>query len=206
MYFDIILSTIPTISYFLAVPFYRRFEIERRVNDPSKIRDSGQVMVSTCLANVLGVLNLYHYTERDIERVDPLHLIYGLLITDTIEYFIHRLYHLQMFYKSFHKQHHNQIMAVDVSFLNADSEALMTGLFILIAYISLLSYYEYLIVSSLSVVATVCDHAYTSTTKFHYIHHHVNRNYNFQQPFFTFWDHLLGTYHPKTSRKIPFIP
>ena len=200
------ISLLPAVSYFLAVPFYRQFEIESRYNDKSKIDSSNRVIASSALVNMFGILNLYDYTDREIERVDLLYIIYGILITDTLEYFMHRLYHLTTLYTTFHKHHHSQLMAVDVSFLNSDFEALSTGLVLFLAYFSVLSYYEYLIISSLSMVATVSDHTYTSPTKFHQIHHHVNRNYKFQQPFFTFWDHLLGTYHPKTSPKIPFIP
>jgi sterol desaturase/sphingolipid hydroxylase (fatty acid hydroxylase superfamily) len=206
MYFiDFVLSILPMVSYRLAVPFYRQFESQRS-NDISKINISNKLITTSSLANLFIIFNLYNYVWEDLRRIEFKYIIYGMLITDTLEYFTHRIYHLQPLYKKFHKVHHSQEISVDVSFLNSELEATMTSILLFLSYFLVISYYEYIIVTTLSMISTAADHTYTSHTKFHYIHHHVNRNYNFQQPFFTFWDHLLGTYHPQTTTKIPFLP
>ena len=104
--------------------------------------------------------------------------------------------------------HHRPVpMTPQTSFTNHDRESAMISPFILLVYtLSPLSYQDYIIVTALSFVATVSDHTVTSKKKFHYIHHHVNKNKNLQQPFFTFWDHIFGTYHKDTELKIPFKP
>ena len=57
------------------------------------------------------------------------------------------------------------------------------------------SFNEYIIVISLANIATVLDHSYFNYKNyFHYLHHSKYQNYNFQQPFFTYWDRLFRTY------------
>ena len=55
---------------------------------------------------------------------------------------------------------------------------------------------EFNIVNSIAYVATVLQHTDLNTfhSNYHRVHHEKNVNCNYQQPFFTYWDRLFGTY------------
>ena len=203
-------SCVPTVSYFLSVKFYSLFHKPYTYARPGRkyIESSSKNMISSSVANVFMSYPLFNYYS-DIDSFSFYGLILGIFIVDTLEYFFHYFFHYNnFFYNTLHCVHHKPYpMAPEVSFSNHDVEVLITSPFILLLMVYLqMSFVEYILVTAMSFVATVSDHTITSKTKFHYIHHHVNKKTNLQQPFFTFWDHIFGTYNKTTSIKIPFIP
>ena len=81
------------------------------------------------------------------------------------------------------------------AFHNSDVDVFVTGSITLLSMILCnCSYNEYIFVVSLSFMSVVYDHTYTGNKyQHHWYHHEVNFNKNFQQPFFTYWDYILGT-------------
>tara|TARA_A100001015_G_scaffold274727_1_gene331345 strand:- start:353 stop:1009 length:657 start_codon:yes stop_codon:yes gene_type:complete len=200
-------SCIPSISYFLSLKIYKIFHRNLKDNKYNQIFNSNKNIASTFLVNSLLVYPIYSFFGFEIEEFRSFQIVLGILIVDTVEYFYHRFYHkIPFLYKHLHSAHHNIYLSPDVSFTNNEIEPLVTSTSVFLSLLCFLSFFEYIIVSSLSFIATIADHTNTRKNKFHYIHHHVNKNTNFQQPFFTFWDHIFGTYNPKSSLKIPFIP
>ena len=206
---NILVSFIPTISYFTSIKFYETFFHKgTRLPDKKYIDDSSKNMISSTPANIFLTFPIFNYFN-DIEGLSFFNILLGIFIVDTLEYFFHYLLHKNsFFYSLMHNVHHKPVpLHPRTSFSNHDLEVLMTSPVILVSLVFFnLSFHEYILVTALSFSATVCDHTDTSRRKFHYIHHHVNKNTNFQQPFFTFWDHLFGTYYPGTELKIPFVP
>jgi len=152
------------------------------------------VTSSTIVANLLIV----YFDILDPDELRILYILLGIWWIDTIEYFTHRLFHTNKYlYKNFHKVHHYLHDTYHFAALyNNAFEATLTGSMLFGGiYMLGISYKEYIIVTMLANVATVIDHTYINyKNKFHYLHHSQYHNYNFQQPFFTYYDRLLGTY------------
>lgn len=206
-----LISFIPTCAYFLACSVYEKCvpPIETTEKIQSYFNNSSKNMISAGVANIFLVYPLFTYFEKEIDTVQTKHVVLGCLMVDTVEYFWHALYHkVPQLYSSSHSYHHKPFpVHPRAAFYNHDSEVFVTSSFILATFVYLpYSYYEYIVITALSYVATVCDHANTNKNKFHILHHNGNKNTNFQQPFFTFWDHVFYSYNPKSRVKIPFIP
>lgn len=209
--YNCVMSFIPTVSYFCACSFYEKFipTVKNYDSLQKYINNSSMNMISAGVLNILLVYPLFTFFEKDIDTVQTNYVFLGCLMIDTIEYFLHALYHnIPQIFSSYHSYHHQPFpIHPRISFSNHDLEALITSSFILATFVYLqYSYYEYIIITSLSCCATVCDHTNTNKNKFHILHHSGNKNTNFQQPFFTFWDHTFNTYNHKSKLKIPFIP
>lgn len=205
---NFILSFIPSITYFISAKFYSHFHKEIKSPADESISNSTKNMISTVPGNIFIVYPLFNYFSS-IEGIYFMNIILSVFIIDTVEYFCHYLYHrISFFYNNIHNVHHKPVTVSPLtSFTNHDREALLTSSIILLFLVySALTFYEYIIAVCLSFSSTVCDHTSTSKKKFHYIHHHVNKNKNFQQPFFTYWDHIFGTYYKGSELKIPFVP
>ena len=206
---NILLSCIPTVSYFISVSFYKTFfHKEKRVPEKKYIESSSKNMISSTPVNIFLSYPLFNYFST-VNTITAHNLLLGIFLVDTLEYFFHYFLHQNtFFYNKIHNVHHKPYpVTPETSFANHDGEILMTSPIILLTMVFMkLSFIEYIIVTSLSFVATVSDHTVTSGRKFHYIHHHVNKHKNLQQPFFTYWDHLFGTYYQYTELKIPFKP
>jgi len=204
------LSFIPTLSYFAGVGFYLNFHKPPGGKKPEEsfISNSSKNMISAGLSNIFLSFPLFTYFSS-IEDFRLWMIPLGMLMVDTLEFWFHYFYHSSEFlYCHFHKFHHKpHPLDPRVSFSNHDFEAVTTSGPLLFSFIFFqFSYYEYIAITTMAFVATVCDHTWTQKNKFHQLHHSGNKMTNFQQPFFTFWDHLMGTYNPNTVTKILFIP
>jgi len=203
-----LICTIPTITYFASVKFYLRYHQDDKLPDKKYITDSSKNMVGTTFGNYFLVYLAFNIFSN-VSSFSFLMIFMGCLLIDTLEYWYHYLFHYNKYlYNKYHVNHHTPFpVHPKISFANDDFEAVGTSLVIVLTTIYLqFSFIEYIIISSLSFAATVCDHTYTSKNKFHYLHHCGDKKTNFQQPFFTFWDHINSTYNKKTITKIPFVP
>ena len=203
-----LVCTIPTITYFASVKFYLQFHKKDKLPDKKYIKSSTKNMISSSFANIFISYPLFSYFS-DIESISLFMIVAGCLLIDTIEYWYHYLFHFNNFlYNRLHCVHHSPFpLDPRVSFANDDLEVLITSPVILILMVLIkFSLLEYITVTSLAFSATVCDHTFTSPNKFHVLHHCGDKKTNLQQPFFTFWDHINGTYNKKTLLKIPFVP
>jgi len=126
------------------------------------------------------------------------HIMLGIIVIDTLEYWIHRVYHAIPALYSLHKTHHAMIIPWSFGALyNSWGEAVLTGGIITNVFVLLgFSVEEYCYVLCLANVATVMDHVQffdSLKNRHHRLHHELHPNRNFQQPFFTFWDDLFHT-------------
>lgn len=199
---------IPTLSYFASVKLYSLYHEETKKPNIDSINYCNKLISKIVPVNTFIVFPLFN-SNNELERLNLYYIITGVLLVDTLEYMIHYFYHYKPnIYLKLHKEHHSSsIMSPKHAFLNNDIAATKDSVLIFLSMFLLkFSFFEYVSVTSLSIISTVCDHTNTQPEKFHYIHHHVNKNKNFQQPFFTFWDHIFGTYYPNSKLKIPFVP
>ena len=130
------------------------------------------------------------------------YILIGIWWIDTIEYLIHYTMHkIPFLYKHFHKEHHKLHNTYSFGALyNSSFEALTTSSLMLYGfYILGISFPEFICVTTLANIATVLDHSEELTffnykRRFHDLHHSKYQNANFQQPFFTYYDRIFGTY------------
>jgi sphinganine C4-monooxygenase len=130
----------------------------------------------------------------------------AMLLMDTYQYWGHRLLHTQGLFTTVHIVHHRvrQLFAW-AALYNSYIETLLLDIasFMLVESICGLTPYQAQGFAIFSTLKTVSDHSgymlpwdpftwFSNNAAYHAVHH-KNRAYNFQQPFFTFWDELMGT-------------
>ncbi len=172
-------------------------ETKLKLNIVSKTHVFINVIASTlsyCFCNMAFV-----YFE--LFRLDPnirfLYIIYGIILLDTVEYIMHYNLHKYKFLYKFHKVHHEVNISYNYCTLyNSLTESIIETIMVVSSfYFFNFSFLEYIIVFTLGNICGVYQHSdFGNLNKFHYLHHSKYQNYNFQQPFFTYWDRILGTY------------
>jgi sterol desaturase/sphingolipid hydroxylase (fatty acid hydroxylase superfamily) len=203
-----LVCTIPTITYFASVKFYLRFHKKDKLPDKKYIESSTKNIISSSFANIFISYPLFSYFS-EIEHTSIFMILSGCLLIDTVEYWTHNFFHkTDYIYKSFHDKHHLPYPINPMSSFSNHDLAINTvaPIEVILFLIFNFTFLEYIIIISLAFCATVCDHTFTSPKKFHVLHHSGEKKTNLQQPFFTFWDHINGTYNKKSLLKIPFVP
>ncbi|VEU22959.1 DEKNAAC104008 [Brettanomyces naardenensis] len=134
----------------------------------------------------------------------------AFVIIDTWQFTLHRFMHMHPFmYKHFHSRHHQLYVPYAYGALfNHPLEGFLldtvgTGIASIVVK---LSQRECIVLYTFSTLKTVDDHCgyslpfdifqrlFPNNSIYHDIHHqHFGIKYNFSQPFFTFWDSLLGS-------------
>ncbi|KAL6182016.1 hypothetical protein ACLB2K_043439 [Fragaria x ananassa] len=140
----------------------------------------------------------------------------GMVVMDTWQYFMHRYMHENKFlYKHVHSQHHRLVAPYAYAALyNHPLEGLlvdtMGGAVSFLA--SGMSPRTSIFFFSFATIKAVDDHSgvnfpwhpfrllFRNNSLYHDVHHQLyGTKFNFSQPFFVFWDRLLGTYHMPSS-------
>ena len=167
-----IISCIPTGCYFLSVKFYSLFQDKKNIEfNENYSLNSSKNMIFSSLANIFLSYPLF-LKFSDLNSFNFLDIVVGILTVDSIEYFFHFIFHkINFIYQNMHSYHHKPpFIEPRVSFFNNDLEILITSPVILFFLVYLnLSFLEYIFVTSLSYISTVCDHTVTSKNEFHYI-------------------------------------
>lgn len=134
----------------------------------------------------------------------------AIAVIDTWQYFLHRLMHTSKWcYRNFHSRHHRlQAPYAYGALYNHPLEGFVgdtlgTGL---AYFVSGMSTRQAMILFTLATVKTIDDHSgydipwdpfkklTSNNAHYHNIHHQSwGMKTNFAQPFFTFWDDLMGT-------------
>ena len=197
------LSFLPFISYWATCGILELFyckddkTLESTKNTITKkevFYNTLSVTSSTVLINMLCV----YFNIFDNETLRYYYILLGIWMIDTIEYFFHITMHkVKFLYKHMHKHHHSLHIPYHFGALyNSSCESTIESILIFSGiYLLGFSYKEFIIVTSLAHIATVIDHTSLNYKKqFHYLHHTIYNNNNFQQPFFTYYDKLFGTY------------
>ena len=201
MYFIPFLSYWGTVLFVETVKFFKYKEENDIKNEVDRLTVFTNTTISTLFMTLINFLISY-YEIVEKERMSLWYILLGIWMIDTIEYIYHYALHKYAFlYKHVHKIHHQLHHPYSYSALyNHTIEGMLEMILILSGYLLFqFSFNEIIIVTSLANVATVLDHSFLTWKKgFHMIHHNGNMNYNFQQPFFTYYDQLFGTYMIKS--------
>ncbi len=132
-----------------------------------------------------------------------LYVLAGILLFDLVEYVMHRLYHHPLLYKHVHKPHHLLWCPYPYSALyNGKIEYTVTGAMLFVAFrLSGFSQMEFVMVNLLGTFKTVLDHTwFGDKERFHWVHHEVDIQKNFEQPWTDIYDRIFGTkYYPKAK-------
>jgi sterol desaturase/sphingolipid hydroxylase (fatty acid hydroxylase superfamily) len=199
------LSFIPFLAYWIACGLCSLFRDNFHQSSNKNTVESATVFknvflltASTVPANCL--VFYFNIISKDIFRW--YYILIGIWWVDTIEYFTHYIMHKVPFlYKNFHKEHHKLHNTYSYGALyNSNFEATLTSSMMLYGFYLLgISFPEFICVTTLANIATVLDHSEELTffnykRRFHDLHHSKYQNANFQQPFFTYYDKIFGTY------------
>ena len=154
------------------------------------------------------------FCSAESDALRPHWVVFGCLYIDTMEYFRHAAEHnIPWWYKLAHKEHH-QIRPIDtvMAFSNSPMDQLAPLLTFIVMVMTGISFAETMVVAALATVAGYADHTLTGDPEYdrnkpHNIHHTYGQFYNYQQPFFSFWDWLFNTLHPNSNpKRNPFVP
>ena len=198
-------AALPALAYFCALPLYLRAAPPRKRIALSMELQSHAAIASTVVANYLLWATLF---EQQLAPPRPLYVVLGTVVIDTVEYWSHRLLHTPILFQKLHYVHHSiGTPHPTLSFVNHGLEIVFTTPPILLGMLLCsCRFSEYCLATGLAFVATISDHVATNPTSFHVLHHCGNKRCNLQQPFFTYWDHVCGTYDTRSALKIPFVP
>ncbi|CAO3595324.1 unnamed protein product [Absidia cylindrospora] len=181
--------------------------------------------------NVLNLLPFISNTDRHIHLalnianalywvvIPGVQFFAAMVIMDTHQYFLHRLFHLNKFlYKHFHSHHHRLYVpyAFGALYNHPVEGFLLDSLGATLAFeLTRMTPRMSMVFFTFSTLKTVDDHCgyylpwnplqflFGNNVKYHDIHHQAyGIKTNFSQPFFTFWDKLLGTEMNADSRHI----
>ncbi|SAL99240.1 hypothetical protein [Absidia glauca] len=150
--------------------------------------------------------------------IPGIQLFIAMVIMDTHQYFLHRLFHMNRFlYKHFHSHHHRLYVpyAFGALYNHPVEGFLLDSVGATLAFeLTRMTPRMSMIFFTFSTLKTVDDHCgyflpwnplqflFGNNVKFHDIHHQAyGIKTNFSQPFFTFWDSLLGTEMISDSRR-----
>lgn len=137
----------------------------------------------------------------------------AMLVMDTWQYFVHRyMHHNKFLYRHIHSQHHKLVVPYAFGALyNHPLEGLLldTAGGAISFLVSGMTPRTSILFFSFATIKTVDDHCglwlpgnpfhvyFQNNAAYHDIHHQLyGAKYNFSQPFFVWWDKLLGTYMP----------
>lgn len=118
-------------------------------------------------------------------------LPYGIFAMDTAEYIVHRIQHIPVIYRHSHKAHHQMTVPWSYGALYNSFGEIAITIPIVSLFMSPLGWLEYIIIQTISYVATIIQHC--NPNSLHMLHHEGGTQYNFQQPFFYYWDYIFGT-------------
>ena len=142
--------------------------------------------------------------------IPGLQLLTAIIILDTWQYFLHRAMHMNKYlYVTFHSRHHRLYVPYAYGALyNHPFEGFLldtlgAGLAYLISGMTVRQSMLFFTVSSIKTVDDHCGYAFpwdplqhltSNNASYHDVHHQSwGIKTNFSQPFFTFWDTVLGT-------------
>ncbi|XVE91477.1 hypothetical protein REPUB_Repub01dG0013400 [Reevesia pubescens] len=138
--------------------------------------------------------------------------VVAMIVLDTYQYFLHRCMHQSKFlYKHLHSQHHRLVVPYTYGAIyNHPIEGFLFDIVggILSYVLSGMSPRTSIFFYCFGTIKNVDDHCgmllpgnplnlLANNTAYHDFHHQFyGGKYNFSQPFFVFWDKILGTYMP----------
>eukprot|EP00929_Paragymnodinium_shiwhaense_P008649 TRINITY_DN112607_c0_g1_i1.p1 TRINITY_DN112607_c0_g1~~TRINITY_DN112607_c0_g1_i1.p1 ORF type:complete len:239 (-),score=32.93 TRINITY_DN112607_c0_g1_i1:539-1192(-) len=159
-----------------------------RAEDAEKVQEVVDSLIAQFPANVLLSL-VYPSGDWSLPKV-----FFGMLVLDTIEYWVHRALHANKWlYVRSHQTHHVPQHSAALSLYNSTTEAVPFAICIMFGfYLSGIAWMDFIIVTSLGNLKTAWDHASMRKGHHHELHH-SRPSCNFEKPFFDIWDRVMGT-------------
>lgn len=167
---------------------------------------SGQPTTAPAFAEweLLAAKGIYHFL------VPALQFLLAICVVDTWQYFLHRAMHMNKWlYTTFHSRHHRLYVPYAYGALyNHPFEGFLldtlgTGIAYLVSGMTVRQSMWFFTMSTIKTVDDHCGYAFpwdplqhltSNNAGYHDVHHQSwGIKTNFSQPFFTFWDGLLGT-------------
>lgn len=153
---------------------------------------------------LVAAKGVYHY------GIPALQFLLAIMIVDTWQYFLHRAMHMNKWlYVTFHSRHHRLYVPYAYGALyNHPFEGFLldtlgTGIAYLVSGMTVRQSMWFFTMSTIKTVDDHCGYAFpwdplqhltSNNAGYHDVHHQSwGIKTNFSQPFFTFWDGLLGT-------------
>ncbi|KAH7665656.1 Sphingolipid hydroxylase protein [Dioscorea alata] len=144
--------------------------------------------------------------------------VIGMVVVDTVQYFMHRYTHENKFlYKHIHSYHHALVVpyasgAQYVSLLDGLFDTLGGVLAFLVSGMTVrtsIYFYSFTVLKNMDLHCGLyfpwinpLQAFFPNNSAFHDSHHQLQgQKCNFSQPFFVSWDKILGTYRPFTVEK-----
>ncbi|XP_010534115.1 PREDICTED: sphinganine C4-monooxygenase 1-like [Tarenaya hassleriana] len=151
--------------------------------------------------------------------IQMMQMLVAMFVFDTCQYFVHRyMHHNKFLYQNVHSQHHRLVVPYAVGALyNHPVEAFFDTLGGAAAFFaSGMTPRTAVWFFCLITLKTVDDHCglwlpgnvfhllFNNNGAYHDVHHQLSGvKFNYSQPFFSFWDRVLGTYMPYYLLKRP---
>lgn len=167
---------------------------------------SGQPTTVSAFANweLYAAKAIYH------ALIPLLQFVIAICVVDTWQYFLHRAMHMNKYlYTTFHARHHRLYVPYAYGALyNHPAEGFMldtlgTGIAYLVSGMSVRQSMWFFTCTTIKTVDDHCGYAFpwdplqhltSNNAGYHDVHHQSwGIKTNFSQPFFTFWDRILGT-------------
>eukprot|EP01091_Cochliopodium_minus_P014845 TRINITY_DN5120_c0_g1_i1.p1 TRINITY_DN5120_c0_g1~~TRINITY_DN5120_c0_g1_i1.p1 ORF type:complete len:210 (+),score=28.94 TRINITY_DN5120_c0_g1_i1:21-650(+) len=198
-----IISVCPFIIYWatcIALEILKIGNVEQNLLNRNKVSRSEVFynVLGVTISSTFGNIVIVYLGLLDLQKFRLIYLALGIWWIDTAEFFVHYLLHkVNFLYVNFHKEHHQLHYPYHFGALyNSMFEATFTSSILFIGFILIgFSYQEFIFATTCAYMATVIDHTFTDEgNRFHYLHHTKLHHGNFQQPFFTYYDRLFGTY------------
>eukprot|EP00928_Gymnodinium_smaydae_P001903 TRINITY_DN1067_c0_g2_i1.p1 TRINITY_DN1067_c0_g2~~TRINITY_DN1067_c0_g2_i1.p1 ORF type:complete len:210 (+),score=26.57 TRINITY_DN1067_c0_g2_i1:53-682(+) len=183
-----ILSSVPPVAHIMVIGLTRLTGHDVVVADSDKVRDVVLALVGMLFSNVIMMFLLPGAGWSFFG------VVFGILVLDTVEYWVHRYMHMNKWlYRHTHQTHHMPKVCAILALYNSAFEAVPVGTLIALAFrLSGITWLDFIIVTSLGNMKTAWDHASTRKGHHHELHH-MKPSGNFEQPFFDVWDRLMGT-------------
>jgi sphinganine C4-monooxygenase len=206
---DVVAAVLPVATFWTTVAWYTWRGMAVPADEPAAgsptIGDMSLRMLQINLLHIVSTLANIGVTNFLSGSVQPgfsfrwWTVPIGVVAMDTIQYICHRTFHTFPSLYRFHKVHHESKALHSVGALyNSFFEVVCTGAAMGILFYNILGFqpFEFAVLSSLSFIQTIREHTPALGKTRHWVHHNPNIHANFQQPFFSYWDRLLGTYQP----------
>lgn len=215
----------------LDLPITRHFKVVRKVRGRENLMTKFQVIRRVILQHVIQFALTYAMFVVDKDQcthkpaggwaVSTFQFCLGMFVMDTYQFWVHRAMHVYPFlYKHIHSHHHRLLIPYAYGALyNHPLEALLLDSLggMITIYAAGLSCEVSTWLMTFATIKTVLDHCgyvfpvnplhdcFPNCATYHDIHHDIRFiKKNYQQPFFTHWDQLMGSF--KTTHGFHILP